>query len=66
MRTKGKTVIRNDKGNKWECIGNMPERCVIGALVHSTLERAYEETLCGNDEFEIELTIKQQNSNSEV
>lgn len=65
MRKNGKTVIRNDKGNKWECIGNMPERCVIGALVHSTLERAFEETLCGNDEFEIELIIKQREKTNE-
>lgn len=60
VRKKGKTVISNDKGNKWGCIGNMPERYTIGALIYFTLEKAFEDIQYCNDEFEIELTIKQQ------
>lgn len=54
----GKTVMKNDRGNKWEAIGNIPDKYAIGALVFCTLEKAFEDTKCWSDNFEIELTIK--------
>ena len=66
VRKNGKTIMKNDTGSKWESLGNMPERYALGALIFFTLEKAFETTECYSDEFEIELTIKLKDNDSEV
>lgn len=66
VRKKGKTILMNDTGSKWESLGNMPERYSLGALIFFSLERAFETTQCISDEFEIELTIKPKDNDSDV
>lgn len=61
VRKKGKTILMNDTGSKWESLGNMPEKYALGALIFFTLERTFEATQCYSDEFEIEMTIKHEN-----
>lgn len=53
----GMTVVSNDRGDKWECLGNMPELYSLGALVFFTLQSTFRKCLFWSSRFEIEMTI---------
>lgn len=57
-RLKGKTIVSNDRGDKWESPGNMPERYAIAALVEFTLERYVSSTAFYSNDFEIEMIVR--------
>lgn len=58
VRKNGRTTISNDRGDKWSCLGNMPERYSIAALVSFTLCERVGKIACVSDNFEIEMRIK--------
>lgn len=58
VRKNGRTTISNDKGDKWSCLGNMPERYSIASLVTYTLCARLEKLTAVSDNFEITMNIK--------
>ena len=58
VRKKGRTTISNDKGDKWSCLGNMPERYAIASLVTFTLCSRLEKMTAISDNFEITMNIR--------
>lgn len=57
-RRNGKTILSNDKGDKWECLGNMPEVYSIAALVSYTLNNRLKWTAAVADHIKISMTIE--------
>lgn len=57
-RRNGKTIISNDQGDKWECLGNMPEMYSIAALVSFTLNNRVKWVAAVADCFDITMNIK--------
>lgn len=58
VRKNGRTTISNDKGDKWSCLGNMPERYSIAALVTYTLCTRLDKISAISDDFEITMNVK--------
>lgn len=58
VRKNGRTTISNDKGDKWSCLGNMPERYAIASLVTYTLCARLGQLDAISDNFEITMNIK--------
>ena len=58
VRKNGRTTISNDRGDKWSCLGNMPERYAIASLVTYTLCSRLEAITAISDHFEITMNIK--------
>ena len=58
VRKNGHTTISNDRGDKWSCLGNMPERYSIAALVTYTLCTRLDNVSAISDDFEITMNIK--------
>lgn len=58
VRKNGRTTISNDKGDKWSCLGNMPERYAIASLVTYTLCTRLGTISAISDNFEITMNIK--------
>lgn len=58
VRKNGRTTISNDKGDKWSCLGNMPERYAIASLVTYTLCARLEKLTALSEHFEITMNIK--------
>lgn len=58
VRKYGRTTISNDKGDKWQSLGNMPELYSIAALVTYTLCTRLEKISAISDKFEITMNIK--------
>ena len=65
-RKNGRTIVSNNRGNKWECLGNMPEGYSISALVNYTLIKAIDNmTFCSN-RFKVEMIITDLEHEKEV
>lgn len=58
VRKNGRTTISNDKGDKWSCLGNMPERYAIASLVTYTLCARLGAVSAISDNFEITMNVK--------
>lgn len=58
VRKNGRTTVSNDKGDKWSCLGNMPERYSIAALVTYTLCSRLGAISDISDNFEITMNVK--------
>lgn len=56
-RKNGHTIVSNNLGHKWECLGNMPEGYSISALVNFTLIRAIDNMTCVSNAFKVEMII---------
>ena len=57
-RKDGMTILSNDRGDQWTCLGNMPELYSLSALVTFTLQRAFEKAKLFSDDFEIEMEVE--------
>ena len=56
-RKNGKTIVSNNRGDKWECLGNMPEGYSIRALVNFTFIRAIDDMMSCHNRFKVEMII---------
>lgn len=56
-RKNGKTIVSNNRGDKWECLGNMPEGYSISALVNFTFIRAIDDMMSCHNRFKVEMII---------
>lgn len=58
VRKNGRTTIMNDNGDKWSCLGNMPERYSIASLVTYTLCARLGKLSALSDHFRITMNIE--------
>lgn len=56
-RKNGHTIVSNNLGHKWECLGNMPEGYSISALVNFTFIKAIDDMTCCHNHFKVEMII---------
>lgn len=65
-RKNGHTIVSNNRGDKWECLGNMPEGYSISALVNFTLIKAIDNMTCYSNSFKVEMIITDLEHEKEV
>lgn len=65
-RKNGHTIVSNNRGDKWECLGNMPEGYSISALVNFTLIKAIDNMTCCSNRFKVEMIITDLEHEKEV
>lgn len=65
-RKNGRTIVSNNRGDKWKCLGNMPEGYSISALVNFTFIKAIDDMYSCHNNFKVEMIITDLDNEREV